>query len=209
MMTTVGETLANARAKKNLDLVTVEKAIKIRAKFLEALEKNEFDKLPPGTFVKGFIKNYAAFLGLPVEETLAFYRRQANEEKIPALANFEPRIGRIALTPQFFTTAGIGLLLVLFFAYLAFSYFQFAGAPPLLVNVPENNLVVNQESVEVIGKTDPQATLVINGQTVALTENGSFDVKIPLQPGLNTLTITATNKYQRQTTVVRNLRQER
>src|SRR5574340_537663 len=117
-MTTVGEILANARARKNLDLAAVEKATKIRAKFLEALEQNRFDKLPPGTFVKGFIKNYATFLGLPVEETLAFYRRQANEEKTPILKDFTPQIGRVALTPQFFTRAGVGLLLVIFFAYL-------------------------------------------------------------------------------------------
>ncbi len=208
-MTTVGEIFVTARTRKNLDLATVEKATKIRAKFLEALEKNQFDKLPPGTFVRGFIKNYANFLGLPVEETLAFYRRQANEEKIPVLSDFTPRIGRFRLTPQFFTTAGIGLLLTIFFAYLAFSYFQFAGAPALVVNSPKNNSVVTTEQVEIAGKTDPSATLTVNGQTVSITENGSFDVKIPLTAGLNTLTITATNKYQRQTTITRNLRLEK
>lgn len=208
-MTTVGEILKNARMGKKVELATVEKATKIRAKFLVALENNEFDKLPPGTFAKGFIKNYAAFLNLPIEETLAFYRRQVNEEKIPVLPLEGPKIGRFALTPQFFTSLGVGILVVFFFAYLVFSYFQFAGSPTLVVDSPRNNSVVTQEQVEITGKTDPQATLSINGQVVTINENGSFEVKIPLQFGLNTLTVIATNKFKRQTTVTRNLRLEK
>ncbi len=208
-MITVGELLHNARLEKKLELSVVEKATKIREKFLVALENNDFDKLPPGTFTKGFIKNYAAFLGLPAEEILAFYRRQVNEEKVPVLPLEGPKIGRFALTPQFFTTSAVGILVVLFFAYLVFSYFQFAGSPALVINSPRNNSVVSEEQIEVVGKTDPEATLSVNGQTVAVSENGTFDVKIPLQPGLNILTITATNKFKRQTTMVRSLRLEK
>lgn len=208
-MTTVGEILRNKRKELNFDLQTVEKATKIRVKFLLALENNEFDKLPPGAFARGFIKNYATFLGLPVEETLAFYRRAANEEKLSVAPSKPLRIGRFALSPQFFTLVGFGTLLVVFFAYLIFAYFQFAGAPMLVVNTPANNSVVNTEKIEVAGKTDPEVTLVINDQKVPVAENGSFDVSVPLSPGLNTLTITATNKFKRQTTVVRNLRVEK
>ncbi len=208
-MTTVGELLKTARLKKNLDFATIEKVTKIRAKFLQALEENEFEKLPPGTFAKGFIKNYAAFLGLPVEETLAFYRRQANEEKLIILPHEPFKIGRFALTPQLFTTLGITLLLLIFFGYLIFSYFQFAGSPTLAVNSPANNSVASQDQAEVIGKTDPETILTINGQQVTINENGSFEVKVPLQPGLNTLTITATNKFKKQTTIIRNLRLEK
>lgn len=208
-MTTVGEILKNARIKKNLDLVAVEKITRIRLKFLLALENNEFEKLPPGTFAKGFIKNYAAHLGLPVDETLAFYRRQVNEEKITVLPKKRATIGRFSLTPQFFTISSIGALLIIFFAYLIFSYFQFAGTPSLILSSPNNNSVVKEDQIELIGKTDPEATLFINDQAVSVTENGSFDVKVPLQPGINSLTIKAVNKYKRQTTIIRNIRLEK
>lgn len=205
-MTTVGEILSAAREKKKLTIEQVEKATRIRAKFLLALEKNDFSKLPPGTFVRGFVKNYAAFLGLPVEETLAFYRRQFNEEKAPPPKNTTPPSRFPNIT---FSALVVGVLLILFFGYLIYSYFKFAGAPTLLINSPANNVVVKDDQAEIVGKTDPEAILTINGQTVALTENGSFDLKIPLQSGLNTLTITATNKFKRQTTVTRNLRLEK
>ena len=91
---------------------------------------------------------------------------------------------------------------------MAFSYWQFAGNPILVVSSPVNNLVMTQDSVEVVGKTDPGAKLLINNEPVSILENGSFDVKVPLSPGINTLTIVASNKFGKQTTLVRNLRLE-
>lgn len=209
-MTTVGEILKTARERKKLTLVQVENALKIRVKFLAAIESNDFDKLPPGTFSKGFIKNYAAYLGLPVDDILAFYRRQV-QEKVPNVVS-ERKNGpqnKFAFTPQMVTPISVGLLLFLFFAYLIFAYFRYAGSPSLDINSPGNNLVVKSDQVEIIGKADPDATLTINNEAVDLSQNGSFDVKITLQPGLNTLTITATNKFHRSSTITRNLRLEK
>lgn len=207
-MTTVGQILIQARNHKKLTLEQVEKATKIRLKFLAALEKDEFDKLPPGTFTKGFIKNYASYLGLPAEETLAFYRRQVNEEKTPIpsqkMENKLPFFSKLT-----FTTLVTIILIALFFLYLTISYLRYAGSPTLTVNAPNNNLVVASEKVEIKGKTDPDAKLSINNQVVAMAEDGSFSQTVTLLPGLNTITITATNRFQRQTTVTRNLRLEK
>lgn len=207
-MVTVGEILKTAREKKKLTIEQVEKATKIRAKFITALEENRFDLLPGPTFARGFVKNYAAVLGLPIEEILAFYRRQANEEQLP-IAPQQSINRKSFLTPQHFTAISVGGLLLAFFVYLIFSYLQFAGSPVLLVNSPTNNTVVAEDNVEVIGKTDPGATLIINDQTVSINENGSFDIKTPLSPGLNTLRIVSTNKFGKKTTVDRTLRLER
>lgn len=209
-MTTVGEILRSSRLKKNLSLEQVEKVIKIRAKFLDAIEKGRFELLPPGTFTKGFVKNYASFLGLNVEEILAFYRRQVNEEKTKVVPNRDETLkARVNITPQFYTIFGVGLLLVVFFAYLVFSYFKFAGNPELSVSKPQNNVVVSSDQVEIIGKTDPQATLTVNNQTVSLNADGSFDINIPLQPGLNSIIINSVNKFKKQTTLIRNVRLEK
>lgn len=208
-MVTVGELLYHARIKKNLTLEQIEKATHIRAKFLDALEKNDFSRLPPGTFTKGFIKNYASFLGLSPQQTLAFYRRQTSEETPVVLPKINPLLARFTLTPQRLTTIGVLLLLATFFSYLIYSYLRFAGSPELAVASPENNITVDTDSIPVTGKTDPNSTLTINDQPIRLLENGSFAVSVPLEPGLNTLTITATNKYQKQTTITRRLRLER
>ena len=209
-MITVGEILAKARSQKKLTLDQVEKATKIRAKFLEAIEKNQFEKLPPGTFTKGLIKNYAAFLGLSPAEALAFYRRQVNEEKpnISVPAPTKSGNSRFSFSLSFTSLATI-ILILIFFAYLAFSYLRFAGAPTLNLFSPETNIVVTTDQIEISGQTDPNATLSINNQEISVDENGRFQTKITLQPGLNTITVIATNKFGRQSEIVRNLRLEK
>jgi cytoskeletal protein RodZ len=210
-MITVGEILRKAREKRKLTIEQVEKVIRVRAKFIEALEKNEFEKLPGPIYGRGFVKNYASFLGLNPEETLAFYRRQANPEQLQEV----PREKRIfvvrglRITPQLFTAVSVATLVALFFSYLAFSYLQFAGSPALSVSSPANNVVVSEENITVSGKTDPGAMLLINDQQVDISPEGSFNVTVPLAPGLNTITITATNKFGRKTVVSRNLRLEK
>ncbi|MBI3887693.1 helix-turn-helix domain-containing protein [Candidatus Microgenomates bacterium] len=205
-MTTVGQILSLARNHKKLTLEQVEKTTKIRLKFLVAIEKDEFSKLPPGTFTKGFIKNYASFLGLPVEETLAFYRRQVNEDKSPSLPTKPVQKQSITFS---FTAIGVGILVVLFFVYLAYSYIKFAGAPSLLVNYPPTNAVVSKDQIDVTGKTDPDTIVTINGQKIPIGETGTFSAQITLTPGLNTITVVASNKFNKQSTISRNLRLEK
>lgn len=209
-MTTVGEILHAARLHKRLTIEQAEKTTRIRGKFLDAMERNQFDKLPPGTFARGFLKNYASYLGLPVDDTLAFYRRQFSEEKAKVLpdSSSAPKKG-LAITPQLITLASIGILLLFFFGYLAYSYFRFAGAPVLNVDSPKNNSVVTSEEIEVAGKTNADAAIRINDQEVTVMENGEFKTKLVLQPGLNTIKITATNRFKREATVTRNLRLEK
>lgn len=210
-MITVGEILSRARINKKLTFEQVEKTTKIRSKFLAALEKNEFNKLPPGTFTKGLIKNYAAFLGLSKEEIMAFYRRQVDEERAKVIPESKSResLKRFRLTPQIFTIASISFLLACFFGYLIFSYVKFAGNPSLVVDRPVNFEIVLTDQVAVSGTSDPEASLVINSEPISTSENGDFDVKVPLDPGLNVITITATNKFKKQSTVVRNVRLEK
>ena len=95
------------------------------------------------------------------------------------------------------------------FRSLIYSYFRFAGAQTLTVVSPIKNAVVHEDQIEVTGKTNPDATIVINNQSVGVNENGSFDTKISLTPGLNTVTIVASNKFKRQTVITRNLRLEK
>jgi cytoskeleton protein RodZ len=60
----IGNSLHEARIRQSLDYAQVELATKIRAKYLRALEEERFDQLPAGTYIKGFLRTYAEFLGL-------------------------------------------------------------------------------------------------------------------------------------------------
>src|SRR5215210_960014 len=86
-MAEIGETLREARMRRRIDMTEVEAATKIRAKYLRALENEEWDLLPGPTFVKTFLRTYAEFLGLDarnlVEEYKQRYERPGTQELKP------------------------------------------------------------------------------------------------------------------------------
>jgi cytoskeleton protein RodZ len=78
-MPSIGETLREARMRQRLDIADVEARTKIRAKYLRALENEEFGMLPGPTFVKTFLRTYAEMLGLDPHVLVEAYR--ANYER--------------------------------------------------------------------------------------------------------------------------------
>src|SRR3989442_3733091 len=60
----IGNSLREARLRKELDFPELEQGTKIRAKYLRALEDEAFETLPSATYVKGFLRTYADYLSL-------------------------------------------------------------------------------------------------------------------------------------------------
>jgi cytoskeleton protein RodZ len=60
----IGNSLREARLRQQLDFPELEQATKIRSRYLRALEEEQFDTLPAETYVKGFLRAYAEYLGL-------------------------------------------------------------------------------------------------------------------------------------------------
>jgi hypothetical protein len=60
----IGNSLREARVRRGVELVQAEGATKIRTKYLRALEEERFELLPSETYVKGFLRTYADYLGL-------------------------------------------------------------------------------------------------------------------------------------------------
>lgn len=88
----IGNSLREARLRQGLDLARVEDDTKIRARYLQALEDERFEVLPAETYVKGFLRTYAEYLGLDghlyVDE---FNSRFASAVEEPILSSPPPR----------------------------------------------------------------------------------------------------------------------
>ena len=63
----IGYSLRAARERQGIDLPEAELATKIRAKYIRALEEEDFDALPADTYARGFLRTYADYLGLDGE----------------------------------------------------------------------------------------------------------------------------------------------
>src|SRR5215207_4285350 len=75
------ERLYAARERKGVDLYRAERDTKIRARYLAALERGEYKELPGDVYTKGFLRNYASYLGLDAEEIVNQWRRERGNEK--------------------------------------------------------------------------------------------------------------------------------
>src|SRR5690349_20333560 len=85
----IGDTLRDARMRQKIDITEIESKTKIRAKYLRAMENEEFDLLPGSTFAKSFLRTYAEALGLDAHRLVEEYRAQyepRDEGDLPPLA---------------------------------------------------------------------------------------------------------------------------
>jgi cytoskeleton protein RodZ len=116
-MPEIGETLREARMRRRIDMAEVEAATKIRAKYLRALESEEWELLPGPTFVKTFLRTYAEYLELDarllVEEYKQRYERPAGMDITPLNLRTQRRSRRVAprLGPGLVVVLGIAALL--------------------------------------------------------------------------------------------------
>jgi cytoskeletal protein RodZ len=91
----IGKSLREARVRRSIEFAQAEQVTKIRGKYLRALEDEQFEVLPSQTYVKGFLRTYAEYLGLDGQ----LYVDEYNSRFIAAEdADFRPR--RSSARPQ-------------------------------------------------------------------------------------------------------------
>jgi cytoskeleton protein RodZ len=118
----IGNSLREARLRQSLDFPEIEQATKIRPKYLRALEDEQFDILPGQTYVKGFLRSYAEYLGLDgqlyVDEYNSRYIHVDEETPLRARSTSSlSRAGpRFEMSVVLVALAAIGILTLLVFA---------------------------------------------------------------------------------------------
>jgi cytoskeleton protein RodZ len=75
-MADIGATLREARMRARIDITEVETRTKIRAKYLRALENEEWDLLPGEIYVKSFLRTYGDYLGLDTRQLIDDFKRR-------------------------------------------------------------------------------------------------------------------------------------
>ncbi|PIP74278.1 MAG: hypothetical protein CO135_03940 [Candidatus Levybacteria bacterium CG_4_9_14_3_um_filter_35_16] len=203
-MVKIGQKLQEVRLEKGLNLDEVASQTKIRHNFLVAIEKGEYSKLPSGAYAQGFVRNYARFLGLPEKETLALFRREFDENK-----HFHVLPDGLAKNKRF-SSAGVRLrqtwvivflVFVLIFGFILYQFRSYFFSPQVYIIAPKEGATISSTRFTVLGKTDSNATVTVNGLLVSVDNNGEFKKVINIFPGKSTIIIKAANKFGRQTVV--------
>lgn len=201
---TLGEKLKKLRSDARLSLTEISKATRIQVKYLEYLENGEYKKLPADVYVRGFLRSYARYLNIDEQAFVKLYERECNIQKNLGHEGLERQPSKnfstssLVITPK--SVIGVMMALSIFgaFFYLYREFRSFAAVPRLVILEPGNNVIVDTSEVSVRGKTDKGAQVSINGQSVFVGSEGDFADKLIVQPGRNTVTVVAVNRFNEE-----------
>lgn len=199
-MRKVSDILKEEREKQGYSLSDVQRSTKIKREFLLAIEEGKYHDLPSESYARGFIKNYASFLGLSSHKITLFFRREYKEEKRDVLPRFRKNESqfnkRSLLSPINISIAAVFLIVA---SYIFFQYRSLFIGPNLDIQEPKQNEVISESILEVRGKTDPYAIVFVDGEEARIALDGSFQKTLYVMSGDKTIEVISKNKFGKET----------
>jgi cytoskeletal protein RodZ len=160
-MPEIGATLRETRMRERIDIAEVETATKIRAKYLRALENEEWDLLPGPTFVKTFLRTYGDYLGLDSKMLVEEYKQRFERPSASELMPFGGALGgrrqrRAPVLPPF---AIVGVVVLALIALLFFLGSQDPGSND---NTPNRVATAAPTATPAKAKAKPKKTPAVS-----------------------------------------------
>jgi transcriptional regulator with XRE-family HTH domain len=187
-MLTVGELLLDARKRKNISLEEVEKVTRIRKRYLQAIEKNDWSSFSSRVYISGIIRTYASYLGVSPDNALAYFRRDFEKSEGMTFKSKLPSLSILPETKKLLYGMIMGILL-LFFIYFGYQIRMYFQPPTISILAPEKRVFRNIDRINITGQTTIESTITIFDQELFPDRNGVFDYEFPLSKGENKLII--------------------
>jgi len=199
-MTTVGQILKKQRENKGLTLFDIEKQIKIREKYLKAVEEDNWDFFSSKIYIIGILKNYSRLLDLDQKKVLAFFRRDySRREEI----KFKKRVSLSYLTSEsklvFKIITIIGFLgIIMYFGYQLKLYFL---PPEITIISPKTANFTTETKIKIIGKAEKDTMVLINGEREYANKDGEVEYDLFLKEGNNKVIFDLTGANGKKTLI--------
>ncbi len=200
------ERLLAARERKGVDLYRAERDTKIRARYLAALEHGEYGELPGVVYTKGFLRNYALYLGLDPEDVIRQWKRERGDAQVSAEPVLSvpkplaaPRQG-LTFSPVIVVAALLTVLIAAFAVYMGVQLVRFAKPPTLaltnpataVIDVPEDTTTFTFRGTSIAGAT---VSIAAPGRDqpyrVTADDAGKWSVDVELRRGRNQFDVSA------------------
>ncbi len=207
---TLAEILKRRRESLEISLTDAEQATRIRGQYIEAIEAGDYATLHDDVYARGYVKNYADYLGLDTKPILKLYdseragqremqrqsRRRGDSTQL-GIKPIKPR--RWIITPRSFVALSVIVLLGAVVAYIAWQVITLSRPPRLILNYDEpRNVTTNYGYVS--GQVEGGADLFINNSPVLVAADGTFRERITLVDGRNDITLSARNRLGKSVT---------
>ena len=203
---TLPERLIAAREHKGVDLLRAERETKIRARYLAALEAGDYGDLPGSVYTKGFLRNYALYLGLDPEDVTRQWKHERGDLAMPAepVLNVPrpleaPRQG-FTISPVLVVAALLLVLIAAFGVYIGVQLLRYNKPPTIevtdpaqaVINVPDGTTSYTLRGTSIAGAsitiTDPGLS---QPYTVSADGAGRWTVDVELRRGRNEFDVSA------------------
>lgn len=212
-MRSVGNFLKEARINQGITKQELGELTHIKVSFINAIETGKWEELPDFGVVTGFVKSISHFLEIDERQAVALLRR---EYPIILTERIEKEINKQSLNksefskklrwgPRLTFLTGIIIIILAVLIYLGFQYGKFNSQPSLVVNEPTQNEVVTNFEITVKGKTDPDATVVIDNQPVVTDDDGNFNTQIGITSDTKEVDVVSVSRSGKTTVIKRKI----
>jgi len=207
-----GAFLKKMRQEKGWSLEKVSDETKILLSILKNLENDEYENLPPPVYLKGMIKEYANFLKLDQEKVLQLYQKSNGRNLSSGKYDLLPKNRFLTYQSKFisfFKNVCPKILKYLFWGFILF-YFIYEASffilpAKIILYSPDRDFTTNQAELIISGKVIRGKRFFMKDQEISFEENGLFNERIILAPGINNIQFRAVNILGYETLLIRQI----
>ncbi|MHB9053165.1 MAG: helix-turn-helix domain-containing protein [Thermoleophilia bacterium] len=171
----IGTTLRDARVRSDISLQRAEDETKIRVKYIQAMENEDFDVLPAGTYVKGFLRTYAEYLDLDAQLLIDEYNDRFGSGEHREHLIQPPRTAKTEAAPKthrkhqtnYILVAILAVVIIAVLAYLGWG--NASSEKPSLVTTTETGVSVETAPVTTPAAATPTQTQTAPAQLQSIT----------------------------------------
>lgn len=187
MNPSIGERLKSKRLELKLTVEKVSNELKIRPEFIKALEADDYTIFASDVYAKGFIKNYAKFLGLNSENFTAVYRRDIESTRLQTKKSKDtPLDSRSKRTFAFNRKSIRYFLFIILLTFVTFGLLKLLNKtfePPYIELLTPMNIYANSstamdyydKTVRITGRVNPNTAVKVNSITVGTKPDNTFE----------------------------------
>lgn len=199
-MLSVGTILKKEREKKGLLLIDIEKQIKVREKYLKAIEEEDWNFFSSKIYITGILKNYSRVLNLDHKRILAFFRRDYERKEE---VKFKRKLSSNYLTSgtKKFLKLGLIILTLFFISYFVYQLKIYFSPPSFILLKPKVKNFLIEKSIKITAKTDKDTMITIANERIYQNKEGIFTYDLSLNEGENKITINLIGANGKKTTI--------
>jgi hypothetical protein len=191
---------------RNLNIEKLSELTDIPVHYLAALTNNDFSKLPPTPYLRGYLVKIAEALRIDANLFLKAYKEETALKtlKVSGVSDKLPTNRFLLKTSRKKRIFIVGTIFVLIAGLFILKADDFLGAPKIeIISPAADNLIVRDSSFKLLGRIGKKDKLAINGEEIATNESGYFEKDFSLQPGINTVEFKVKRFLGKETKIIR------